>query len=262
MSWRNVIGTAVGLCLLAIAGCGKNSSDVPMGTMKVGMTDAPADFQAVNIVVTEVAAHGAGIGDSTSGWEVLNRDATTYDLLALRNGVFATIGLARIPAGHYTQLRLKIGAGSNVVVNGVSHALNVPSGSQTGFKLVGSFDVPANGLLDLALDFDAARSVVQNGDGYLLQPTVRVMPFSTAGAIAGTISPAGTAATIYAIQPPDTVGSALAANDGSFQVSVLPAGVYSLAIHPQAGFRDTTLAGVTVDRGVTKQVGAIVLTPQ
>ena len=51
----------------------------------------------------------------------------TRDLLELRNGVFAQLAVGNVPAGHYTQVRLHLGAGSNVVVDGVTHPLDVPS---------------------------------------------------------------------------------------------------------------------------------------
>jgi hypothetical protein len=139
----------------------------------------------------------------------------------------------------------------------------VPSGLQTGLKLVGSFDVPANGLLDVALDFDAARSIFQTGAGsYTLAPTVRVMPFSTAGAIRGSLSPAGTLATIYALQLADTLGRTTVAADGGFTISVLPPGTYAVAFHPATGFRDTTIAGIQVNAGATTDVASVQLTPQ
>ena len=256
--------TLAALVLLALTGCPKNPSGVSTGTLSVKMTDAPAAYQAVNLVIREVAVHLAGAeSDSTSGWEVIKADSAVYDLLTLRNGVFASIGTSKVPAGHYTQIRLKLGHGSTVVSGGVTYPLTVPSGLQSGYKLVGSFDVPSNGLVDLALDFDATRSIIVTGSGtYLLKPTVRVMAFSTAGAIRGSVAPAGTACAIYAIQGADTLGSAAAAGDGTFQVSVLPAGTYSLSLHPAAGFRDTTLAGVAVTAGSTTNVGTVTLTPQ
>jgi len=229
------------------------------------MTDAPGDFEAVHLVVHQVAAHrdGGSTSDSTNGWEILEADSSTYDLMTLRDGVFAGIGLAKVPAGHYTQLRLKLGANSDVVMGGVTYPLDVPSGLQSGLKLVGSFDVPANGLLEIALDFDAGRSIVTTGaGGYVLEPTVRVVPFSTAGAISGSVQPAGAAAGVFALQGADTVGSASTAVDGTFQVSVLPQGTYSLALHPQVGFRDTVLSGVVVTAGSTASVGNVQLTAQ
>ncbi len=43
----------------------------------------------------------------------------------LRNGVFTTLALAHVPAEHYTQIRLKLGTGSNVMVGGVTYPLTV-----------------------------------------------------------------------------------------------------------------------------------------
>jgi hypothetical protein len=233
------------------------------------MTDAPGDFQEVNLVITQVSAHLGGAedgaesdSDSTSGWQVLRTEGLDVDLLTLRNGVFAPLALAQVPAGHYTQIRLKLGAGSNLVVDGTTYPLTVPSGLQSGYKLVGPFDVPANGLVDLTLDFDAARSIVLTGSGkYLLKPTVRVIATSTAGSITGQVLPDTVSTAVYAIQAADTVGSAVTSG-GDYTISALPAGTYSLAFHPATAYRDTTLAGVIVTPGTTTHVGAVQLTPQ
>jgi hypothetical protein len=223
------------------------------------MTDAPADYEAVNLVVVQVAAHRAE-EDSTGGWEVLESDTANYDLLSLQNGVFATLATSQVPAGHYTQLRLKLAPGCNVVIDGVAHPLTVPSGLQSGLKLIGSFDVPANGRIDLALDFDAARSIEETGTGsYILKPTVRVLPSSAAGAIRGVVAPAGMPTMVYALQAADTLGTAATAPDGSFEVSVLPAGTYDLAFHPGAEFPDSRVSGVVVVAGATTDVGVVQL---
>lgn len=274
---RICLSTLTLLALAALAGCSKSSTAPAMGTMAVHLTDDPAAYDAINLVVTEVSAHLAGaeavpdtdsdgIVDSDAGddggWTVLSRDTVTYDLLALRNGVFTTIGLARIPAGHYTQIRLKLGHGSNLVVGGTPHPLVVPSGLQTGLKLIGSFDVPPGGLLDVALDFDASRSVILTGGGtYMLKPTVKVMTFSTAGAIRGKVLAAGTTS-VFAIQAADTLGTATTAADSTFIISVLPAGTYSVAFHPSGAYKDTTITGVAVTAGHTTDVGDVPLSPQ
>ncbi len=265
LTHRSGIALLILLALLVLAGCSKSpTGPAALGTLRVQLTDAPGDFEAVNLVIDQVAAHIESTAvDTSGGWEILSSHPGTFDLIQLRNGVFTTIGVAEIPAGHYTQIRLKLGAGSDVVVDGVTHPLVVPSGLETGLKLIGSFDVPAGGLVDVALDFDAARSIHRTGAGdYLLRPTVKVMPFSTAGAIRGTVLPAGTAATIFAIQAADTLGTAVAGPTGSFTVSLLAAGIYSVAFHPAAGFRDTTLAGVVVTAGQTTDVGEVRLTAQ
>lgn len=258
---------AMVLSIVLLAGCSKKGTSPmggTMGSLRVRMTDAPGDFQAVNLVVTGVSAHVAdGVSDSLSGWEVLSADSASYDLLLLRNGVFATLGVAQVPAGHYTQIRLKLGPGSTVMVDGTAYPLTVPSGMQSGLKLVGSFDVPANGTLDVGLDFDAARSIIRTGAGtYLLKPTVRAMAMTVAGAISGSISPSGTAATVFALSAGDTLGSTVPAADGTFKIDVLPTGTYAVAFHPAPGFRDTTITGVIVHAGATTDVPQVVLTPQ
>jgi len=245
--------------LLAFAGCSSQHpvTGTQQGTVHLQMTDAPGPYDAVNLVVTQVAIH-RGLPDSTSGWEILNAQAATYDLMKLRNGVFATLAQAMVPAGQYTQIRLKLGAGSNVVVDGVTYPLTVPSGMQSGYKLIGVFDVPANGLLDLALDFDAARSIHQTGNGrYMLQPTCRVMPFSTAGAIAGRILPDTVLASVYAIVGADTVASGAPDSHGAFRLTPLGAGTYTVAIHPRAPYADTSLAGIVVTARQTTDLGDI-----
>jgi hypothetical protein len=237
------------------------------------MTDAPGDFEHVNLVITEVSARMEGgaeadtdsvdFADSEGGWVTLASTPATYDLIALRNGVFTTIGTGLVPAGHYTQVRLKLGAGSTVTVDGVDHPLIVPSGMQSGLKLIGSFDVPANGTVDVALDFDAARSVFQTGAGdYHLKPTVKIMPVSAAGAIAGTVSPDSTLTTVYALQGADTLGSTITATNGHFLLGTLAPGTYSVAFDPPIGYRDTTLFGVGVTVGATTEVGTVQLTAE
>lgn len=196
----------VGLAALVLAGCGEQGG-VPFGTVRVRLTDTPAAFDAVNVVVTEVSIHRAigvegappdtasavATSENAAGWEVLKSDTTAYDLLALRNRVFTTLATALVPAGMYTQIRLAIGAGSTVVVDGVPYPLEVPSGAQSGLKLVHPFTVPPNGFVDVTLDFDAEQSVVETGAGaWMLTPVIQVTSATGAPSPSGT-SPASAA---------------------------------------------------------------------
>jgi hypothetical protein len=249
------------LALAALAGCGQSPGSPGSGRVVVQLTDAPGDYEAVNLVVTGVSIHRGD--DDTGGWETLSDDTVTVDLLTLRNGVFLTLADAVVTSGHYTQVRLHLGEGSNVVVGGVTHPLTVPSGMQSGYKLVGEFDVPAGGLLELLLDFDAARSVLQTGTGvYMLRPTVRVIPVSTAGGITGHVLPGNVPTSVFAIAGTDTVQSTETATDGLFLLGALPAGTYDVAFDPPAGYRDTTRTGVVVASGAVTDLGNVELTPE
>ncbi len=262
---RPLLALVAAVALLALVGCSArptSTTTATTGTVRIRMTDAPGPYDAVNLVVNQVAIHRES-ADSLSGWEILSDRAATYDLMKLRNGLFTTLAEGLAPAGHYTQVRLKLGPGSNVVVGGVTYPLTVPSGLQSGYKLVGEFDVPASGLLELALDFDAARSIHRTGNGrYMLAPTCRVLPMTDVGGIAGTLVPDSTAASVYAISGADTLAAGMPNLDGHFVLTLLKAGTYTLAIHPEAGYRDTSLAGVAVVAQQVTPVGEIQLTAE
>jgi hypothetical protein len=257
--------------LAVLAGCGsnRNTSTRPgFGSVHVLMTDAPADYDQVNVVVREVRVHQAGTGDGSGddGWIVIPITETTFDLLQLRNGVETTLGISEnVPVGHYDQIRLVLGSGSNVVVGGVTHPLTVPSGMESGIKVNGGFDVVEGETRELLLDFDAAQSIHVTGNGkYMLHPVIRlvqgeVIPV-TPGAIHGAVSPA-TEAAILALIGDQTFATTAADTAGGFTLAGLAPGTYDVRIDVAAGYRDTTLTGVVVTSGQTTELGVIPLTP-
>jgi len=246
-----------------LTGCGKddNVTAPGMGTVRISMTDAPAAIEAVDLVVREVAVHRTGAND-TSGWTVVRADTdTTIDIVGLRNGRFVTLGSEQVESGSYDQVRLKLGTGSTITVDGTTSPLTVPSGAQSGLKIMGPFTVPRNGTVDVALDFDAARSIHQTGTGaWIMNPVIRVVVLNETGAIAGMLSPA-TDATVYAMMGTDTVSSAIPFAGGEFKLVALPLGIYTVSVDVASGYNDTTLTHVVVARGDTTQLGTITLSP-
>jgi hypothetical protein len=113
----------------------------------------------------------------------------------LVNGVTEAIGSGEFSAGEYHQVRLIIGHQPELEKNllGEPHPeanyvilndgmdtikpLKVPSGPETGLKLVHAFTVGDDEIKELVLDFDACRSVIKAGDSgiYILKPTINVI---------------------------------------------------------------------------------------
>ncbi|MDP2883594.1 MAG: DUF4382 domain-containing protein [Ignavibacteria bacterium] len=254
---------ALGLFLL---GC--SDSDEPtaptasQGEIKMSLVDSPAGFDAVNIVVTEVSVHQVN-ADSLSGWTVIDNTTRTFDLLKLTNGASGLLGTKKLDVGKYTQIRLKIGAGSNVVVAGSSIPLEVPSGSQSGLKLNHNFDIVANTLYELTLDFDASRSLRVTGNQYRLSPVIRVVANVTSGTVSGTASPVLARAIVSTVAGTDTLSAAADTVSGAFKLMAVPAGTYSIKVTPTAAtFRDTTITGVQVVAQQDKSLGIITLRPR
>ena len=149
--------------------------------------------------------------DGNGSWQTVAEPNKTYNLLDLVNGVREDLGIASLDAGHYTQMRLIIGetaeAGginmfsvahpyANYVINLADevHELKVPSGTNTGLKIVNGFNINENQTTELILDFDAMRSVVKAGKSgkYLLKPTVKVLNTVEYAIVSGQVTDADT----------------------------------------------------------------------
>ena len=230
------------------------------GQLKIYLIDNPAVFDAVNIVVTRVEAHLSG-ADSTSGWVVLSDSTATYDLLVLRNGVSAVLADSVLPAGNYTQLRLIVGDGSTVVVDGMTHPLEIPSGTQTGVKLNHPFSIPAGGIVELTLDFDADRSVIQTGSGdYQLQPVIRVQATTASGSISGVALPLDAQISVYTTVGSDTVSASPDSGTGFFKLMALPEGTYTVSFRPaNPAYEEMAVSGVEVLPGQDTGLGVVLI---
>ncbi len=185
-------------CVLLVSACGGSSSS-GTGSVRVSLTDTPVD----NADQVVVSVSGMAFKPEGSAPEVVEIFAPrSIDLLQYQNGDTAIL-LQDTPmnAGRYQWLRLIIDAQPNVrdsyiVIDGQECELNVPSGAETGLKLIHPIDVPAAGSLALTVDFDLRKSIhAPPGQlsgacttGYVLRPVLRLVNDANVGAIAGTVS--------------------------------------------------------------------------
>lgn len=224
------------------------------GKIRMYMTDAPAMYDSVIVTIT-----GVDINSSTNNWIHLNSNLQTFNLLDMRNGVTSLFCDSVLAPGHYTQIRLIVQS-ARVVVDGMSHDMDIPSGSETGIKLNHEFDISAGETYDLLLDFDANKSIHQTGMGqYKMNPVIRIMPLSISGKISGKILPESVNANIWTINGNDTV-STYAASTGDFKLIALPNAVYDLHVLSQDSlYLDTVLTGINVANGLETNIGTVTL---
>ena len=233
-AWKTLACAALMPVWLAACGGGGGSSDTttPTGTLKVSMTDAPScGYNDVYVTVTKVRVNAsANAGDNDTGWIDINlANPQKLDLLSLSNGVLADLGQTALPAGQYQQVRLVLAqntgntlANSIVPTGGSEEPLDTPSATQSGYKIIRPFTVQANTLVDLVLDFNACKSIVQRGNGsYALKPVVTATPTVVSGAIAGYVTQNDVGATVYAEQNGQVVKGTVTDNTGQFVLSPL-----------------------------------------
>ena len=174
------------LFAFAIAACGPPPDDEKAARIEVRLIDAPsADVTSIVVTIDHVDAHTDG-----GGWQTLVSTPQTLDLLTLRGGTFATLGIGRLPAGKLTQLRLVVsGSAANYAVtsDGTHHALTIPSGTQSGIKLTGPIDLPACSSAIVTLDFDGQNSLMVHpgGGDFMLRPVVRIAGMQTSPGTCG-----------------------------------------------------------------------------
>lgn len=240
------------LLSLGLMTCDNASDETKTGTLLIRAFDAPfkGNVEHIYLDINSVSIHRAEDDDSTSGWIVVSEEDTIIDFLTLVNGEMTSLVDSEMEPGHYSQIRLLLGDSSAIVVDGVSHELRVPSGSQSGVKLNINFDIEPDELIELYLDFDAERSINKhpNQDRYSLQPTFRVIKKVLSGTISGKVTIAGSTglanASVYAVSGSDSVAT-LTNADGYYKL-VLLAGTYDISAAADGFTADTLYQNITI----------------
>ncbi len=255
-------GIGVFLTVCGLTSCSDSADPTQTGTLRVILVDTPTQLQAVDgleVVFDKVLVHrGSDADPSDGGWFVVLSDtlpveARTFDLLDLVNGVFATLGEVELETGLYTQIRIMLES-ATLIVDGTPQNLSIPSGAQTGIKLVGGFRVDPDVITEIAVDFDVARSLHESPPGsgdYILRPTIRLVQTTLSGSISGTVIPTGIGAVLCALYPAtgDTVATTLAdPATGAYVLPALLAGTYDVSA-AAVGYEESTRTGITVTAG-------------
>lgn len=203
------VKTMIASSLLILAGCGGSHNGEETGFISLGISDGPVhDAKKVCITFDWVEFKPVDAGRSFT----INLDSPEkVDLLDYQGANAAPIlDLEEVRAGAYEWVRLGVDAnmGSNggagdtggdacdgdasyIVTDGNSvHNLYVPSGDQTGLKLVDGFTVPVNGSIDVTADWDLMQSITAPlglDPDVILKPTIRLVINVEAGTLAGLV---------------------------------------------------------------------------
>ena len=261
--------------LVGFTSCDSTNSNGGTGTMEVTMTDAPANYDSVQVTINEVRVRkendnnndSDSEGDETDGeseedgWTTISDEQITVDLLELTNGNQIALGSEEIEAGNYEQIRLILGDENTVTVDGETYNLQTPSAQQSGLKLNIDAEVEDGATYELLIDFDAARSIVEQGNGgYLLKPVIRAVNLAETGSIIGTVQPSDFKTNVLAIVNGDTVTSTITADSGDFEIIGLGEDTYEVYFDPDSDqYADSTQTGIEVNSGEETDLGTIQL---
>jgi hypothetical protein len=245
------------LAMITVA-CKKDdeTNNAQPATLKIMLTDAPAGYDEVNIDIQSV---GVEVGGT---WYDFNLQVPgIYDLIKLSNGTVALlVQSAAVPAGTISQMRLHLGDSNTIVVNGVKSDLKTPSGQSSGYKVKMNASILAGAAYQVLIDFDASRSIVEQGNGnYLLKPVVYGNLVTNIGQIDGTVVPATGGSVALAYNASDTMSVFINQATGYFLINSLVPGSYNVKITAVAPYRDTTIVNVPVTAGYLTPLHTITL---
>ena len=190
-------GALLAMILSGLTACGGGGGDGPQtGQLSIAVTDNPIDagITKVNVVFTGIEVK------PENGPSILfdyTPDERTIDLLQLQGEASEyLIEDEVVPAGRYLWARLHVRAEKDVhdstveYEGGGVYPLYVPSGAQSGLKLVSGFVVPAGGRADFVIDWNLAAAIGTppgQDDNRFLRPALKITDRAESGVIRGTV---------------------------------------------------------------------------
>lgn len=273
LKWTGRVGLIIGLIGIASCGGSGGASGEKTGFIGIGITDAPID--SVSAVVVEFT--GVTLKPS-SGAEIVITfvEPKTFDLMTLTGGLTAELlPETEVPVGEYNWIRLAVNAEFDSIYDSYAMTptgqveLRVPSGSNSGLKLVSGFTVTQDQSTNLVIDWDLRKALSDplGQPGLHLRPAIRITDMSSYGTLTGTVSEAlmtdesctndpamGTGSAVYlysdVVDVPGDIGDAVnepfttatVSQNGSgvyvFEVNFLSVGEYTAAFTCQASDDD------------------------
>ena len=265
-----------------------DSMDSPEGkaTMQITLVDDPAAYEAVLIDVQGIeykleiddddiededdydnGDEGSRIYDDEGEWIYVDIEPRVYDILELQNGTEAVLADVDIEAGELKEVRLILGDNNQVVIDGDTLDMKVPSGSSSGLKVKVDSDIEAGESYELVVDFDAAKSIVHTGsDKYILKPVIRAKLIESDepeyGAIAGVVAPDSVSSVVYIINEDEDSVSTMPEPNGYLLVEMLEAGFYDVVAIPseESGLTGASALDVEVMIDVTTELDTLKFT--
>lgn len=164
-----IIAIALFATAVGFMSCSKDNKNT---TLNLRLTDNPVPFQEVNVDIREVRVKFSD-DLSDNDWITLTTNTGIFNLLTLQ-GVDTALSTGLLPSNTLKQIRFILGTNNSVKDGGVLYPLVIPSGAESGLKI--NIDKELNSTVEtLVIDFDAALSVLKEGNGdYKLKPVIKL----------------------------------------------------------------------------------------
>lgn len=256
--------------ILLFSACEKepmvNDQEPKNGSMDIKMTDAPANYDALLLAVSKAEVYHEG-----NGWVQLAANGEAFNVLELNNGESKKIAHSTsLDAGVYTKIRLEIKNEVYLTTMGSVGLFGTQSSGTFALNWQGSNtieieideQIAAGGHAEVLLDFDAAKSIIQDAGQYYIKPVIRYVKNYDTG-IDGQIE--GSVQGMVLVNNGEMEASATFSSNGAFKLAGLKSGAYQVRIdylaqvNGELEYRQKTIEGVIVSDGQITHMGMISL---
>lgn len=253
-NWKSALIATGVVAFIGLSSCDDNTSESTKGRAVFKVTDAAVDAEQISGVylsVSEIQAKADGEVKTIITFDT----PQAFDVMAYQNGETYLLGESEMEPGTYSDFRFIISGASDsylMMKDGTKEALEIPSGTSSGYKLKGTVDVAANTTTELVADIDLRKALVTTGNGtYKLRPTARLVSEMKTGTIEGTVNgtfDASEQLVVYAYHKGEfdsseeeapaegetrfqgSVNSAVVAEDGTYTLAFMESGEYELVV--------------------------------
>ena len=214
-----LLASAAAIAIIFLSGCPvlDTIGTATTGNAVVSITDAAVDDETITGIwlTVEDIQFNRGTSEVSDWMEVEGFEGPVlFNLLDYVNGKSEELADIELPSGQYNQIRFMVSAPEKNEAppqnptcyvsfsDRDNEPLFIPSGSSSGFKAVGAFQVPINGTVNIIADFDVRKGLIYAGNRYILKPTIRLEVMDEAGKITGSIFGTGPyeTVTVYAYE--------------------------------------------------------------
>lgn len=160
------------LVLIVLSGACK---EMEYGSLTVSLKNGPTQYEEVNVEITGVEIYVEGIHNP--GWFRLSTNSGVYNLLLLQQSSVLLAQAAKVPAARVSQVRITFGSNNTVRTDNQVYSLRMPlrPGERSYSVLVAAgYDIQANSPLNILIDMDTERSVIQQSKGGLVFEPVAI----------------------------------------------------------------------------------------
>ena len=254
--------------MLLFAACKKeeviNPGAASGETMKVRMTDGPANYAALDMEIT-----GVDVYSNEKGWVTLSKGEKKINILALNNGVSADLTSdVAVSTGAYSKLKIHFGDNSSISVKNAATGATVTSNlTWTGpheAEVTIDRKIEAGTKADIMLDFQVAQSVTEGINQYVIHPVIAELKDAMTGA-KGSVK--GTAAAAVTLANGSHHYDTYINASGEFLLRGVEPGTYEMIITPVQNMQVPPVAskhieGVVITKSEINEMGTIALGAQ